>query len=110
MWSKTWLLKLNPAKCKSITFTLRTLPHLAVYTLDGHQLERCVRVRDLGVILDTKLTFADHVDVVISKANRMLGLQMRSMQVSAHAHRVQFDHAAALVALQSACAIRAGIR
>ena len=101
LWSKTWLLKLNPAKCKSITFTLRTLPHLAVYTLDGHQLERCVRVRDLGVILDTKLTFADHVDVVISKANRMLGLLMRSMQVSAHAHRVQFDHAAALVAYKA---------
>ena len=55
-------------------------------------------VRDLGVILDTKLTFADHVDATISKANRMLGLLVRSMQVSSRAHRVRFDHAAALVA------------
>ena len=49
-----------------------------MYSLDGHQLERCVRVRDLDVILDSKLTFADHVDAAISKANRMLGLLMRS--------------------------------
>ena len=59
LWSKTWRLQLNPAKCKVITFTLRSSPHIASYMLDGHQLERCVRVRDLGIILDTRLTFAD---------------------------------------------------
>ena len=101
MWSKTWLLKLNPAKCKSITFTLRRSPHHAVYSLDGHQLERCVRVRDLGVILDTKLTFADHVDAIVSKANRMLGLLMRSMQVCTSAHKVRFDHTATLAAYKA---------
>ena len=101
LWSKTWLLKLNPAKCKSITFTLRTSPHLTSYVLDGHQLERCVRVRDLGVILDSKLTFADHVDSIVSKANRMLGLLMRSMQVSTRAHRMRFDHAAVLIAYKA---------
>ena len=100
-WSKTWLLKLNPANYKSITFTLRSSSQLTVYSLDGHQLERCVRVRDLGVTLDTKLTFADHVDAAISKANRMLGLLMRSMQVSSRAHKVRFDHAAALVAYKA---------
>ena len=101
LWSKNWLLKLNPAKCKSITFTLRTSPHLTSYVLDGHQLERCTRVRDLGVILDSKLTFADHVDCIASKANRMLGLLMRSMQVSTRAHRLRFDQAAVLVAYKA---------
>ena len=101
LWSKTWLLKLNPAKCKSITFTLRSSPHLAMYALDGHQLERCASVRDLGVILDSMLTFAEHVDAAISKANRMLGLLMRSMQVSTRTHRIRFDHHAALVAYKA---------
>ena len=32
-WSKTWRLKLNPAKCKSITFTLRTSPITVSYVL-----------------------------------------------------------------------------
>ena len=101
LWSKTWLLKLNPSKCTSITFTLRTSPHLAVYTLDGIPLERCVKVRDLGVILDTKLTFADHVDATVTKANRMLGLLIRSMQVARRNHRVPFDHTAALAAFKA---------
>ena len=100
-WSKTWLLRLNPSKCKSITFTLRTSPHLAVYTLDGKPLERCVKVRDLGVILDVKLTFADHVDATVMKANRMLGLLIRSMQVARRDHRVAFDHTAALAAYKA---------
>ena len=100
-WSKTWHLKLNPAKCKSITFTLRSSPFYVSYVLDGHQLERCVRMRDLGIILDTKLTFADHIDATVSKANRMLGLLMRSMQLSTHAHRTRFDHVAVLSAYKA---------
>ena len=101
LWSKTWCLDLNPAKCKAITFTLRSSPHLVSYVLDGHQLERCVSVRDLGVILDAKLTFADHIDATISKANRMLGLLIRSMQMSTDTHRTHFDDIAALTAYKA---------
>ena len=79
-WSKLWHLKLNPAKCKTMTFTLRTSPVIFPYLLDGHVLERCSQMRDLGVILDSRLTFAHHVDEVVAKANRMLGLLIRSMQ------------------------------
>ena len=100
-WSKTWCLKLNPAKCNVITFTLRKSPHLVPYELDGHRLERCVKVRDLGVILDARLTFGDHVDATATKANRMLGLLMRSMQVSADSHRTRFDCVAALAAYKA---------
>ena len=60
-WSKTWHLKLNPVKCKTVSFTLRKAPVLRTYVLDGHPLERCEQMRDLGVVLDSKLTFADHV-------------------------------------------------
>ena len=97
LWSKTWHLKLNPAKCNVITFTLRTSLHLASYALDGHQLGR----RDLDVILDAKLTFADHVDATVAKANRTLRLLIRSMQVSAGAHRTRFDHVAVLAAYKT---------
>ena len=101
LWSKTWHLKLNPAKCKTITFTLRSSPHLNSYTLDGHQLDRCVNVRDLGVILDTKLTFADHIDATVSKSNRMLGLLMRSMQLFDRERGVPFNCVAALAAYKA---------
>ena len=37
-------------------------------------------MRDLGVILDSKLTFARHVDTVVTRARRMLGTIIRGMQ------------------------------
>ena len=97
-WSKTWHLKLNPAKCKSVTFTLRTSPIASPYFLDGQELERCTQISDLGVVLDSRLTFGAHVDACVSKANRMLGLLMRSMQVSHRARLPYFDHRAVMAA------------
>ena len=49
-WSRAWKLSLNPTKCHVISFTLRTSPVLAAYTMDGVTLERHEQVRDLGVI------------------------------------------------------------
>ena len=103
-WSRTWRLNLNPTKCNSISFTLRTSPIVHSYTIDGHTLRRCEQVRDLGVTLDTKLTFAPHVDATIAKANRMLGLIMRSMQMPTCPRRVRFNHTALL------CAFNAHVR
>jgi len=61
-------------------------------------------MRDLGVILDSKLTFAPHIDATVSKANRMLGLLMRSMQMPSVPRRARFDHGAVL------CAFNAHVR
>ena len=91
-WSATWHLKLNPAKCHTTTFSLRKLPIPATYTLDGTALQRRTETRDLGVILDSKLTFAAHIDTTIAKANRMLGLLIRSMQASRRHSRAPIDH------------------
>ena len=49
-WSRVWKLSLNPAKCHVISFTLRTSPVPAAYTMDGVTQERHEQVRDLGVI------------------------------------------------------------
>ena len=97
-WSKIWHLKLNPAKYRVITFTLRSSPITSSYFLDGHQLERCTSVRDFGVMLDSKLTFGDHVDSIMSRANRMLGLLLRSIQISPCARLPTLDHRAILYA------------
>ena len=97
-WSKTWKLNLNPSKCQTITFTLKTNPLQSSYTLDGHELTRCQEVRDLGVMLDAKLTFAQHVDVTVRKCNRMLGLLMRSVQVPRCPRPAKFNHSALLAA------------
>ena len=91
-WSAAWRLQLNPSKCHVISFSLRKSPILATYMLDGTALQRRSETRDLGVILDSKLTFATHTDVTIAKANRMLGLIIRSMQLSRQHHRANLHH------------------
>ena len=41
-------------------------------------------MRDLGVLIDEKLTFAEHVDAVVRRANRALGLLVRTFQTGKH--------------------------
>jgi len=55
-------------------------PIVTNYFVGSTALEYVDILRDLGVILDTKLTFRPHIDNSIKKANRALGLLFRSFQ------------------------------
>ena len=79
-WSACWGLSLNPAKCKSFTITLRRAPLQITYNIRGTVLEHVDQIPDLGIIIDSKLTFAQHVDHAVTRDNRALGLLMRSFQ------------------------------
>ena len=79
-WSADWKLNLNASKCFAFTASLRTSPVQHPYSIDGSVLKRVTEVRDLGVILDTKLTFSAHINQTVSKANRALGILIRSFQ------------------------------
>jgi hypothetical protein len=43
------------------------------YSLNGQNLDKVSVIRDLGVLMDSILTFSEHVDVIVSKARQMLG-------------------------------------
>ena len=79
-WSQLWKLQLNPSKCKSFTITLKRKPVLSTYKIQNDVLENVSSIRDLGIWLDSKLTFAEHIEKIVSKANRMLGVTIRSLQ------------------------------
>ena len=66
----------------TIAFTLRKQPVQSDYVVHGVTLERVSVMRDLGVLLDSKLTFGPHVDGVVRCANRALGLYLRSLQTT----------------------------
>ena len=73
-WADTWLLKFHPEKCKILTVgKLENIQRAYPYRLMEVQLEK-----DLGIIIDTDLTFDVHVSEKIKKANNMLGLIRRS--------------------------------
>jgi len=55
-----------------------TNPILTTYTLSGCSLDRITRVDDLGVLLDPKLKFSDHISSIVNKARGVLGFIKRS--------------------------------
>ena len=93
-----WLaqLKLNPQKCHSFTITLKQAPIRHTYFINTTLLRHVAEVRDLGIILDSKLTFSAHVSSVVTKANRSLGLLIRSFQTGFP--KQKFDKKALLTA------------
>ena len=75
-WSDKWQLQFNIGKCKSL--------HLGHnnkrddYFMRVGILEKVEVEKDLGVHVDEKLSFKQHIEYEISKANQILGLIRRS--------------------------------
>ena len=76
-WCNKSLLQLNVKKCNSIEFSRKIHTHSSEILLGNQRVEKCKIVRDLGVILDSKLTFIEHYNTIINKANSMLGFIKR---------------------------------
>lgn len=68
---------LNPEKCQVITFSRKQSPITFCYRLGDTLVERVSHVKDLGVILDSKMTFKQHISFITAKASRQLGLVIR---------------------------------
>ena len=76
--SGSWNLRLNPEKCVGMrfgSFDMATQPH---YTITGVPLTFHVKYKDLGVIVDPKLRFHDHVDFVVGRTSSMINNLLRS--------------------------------
>lgn len=70
-------LALNTQKSRMMSFTRKKLPIVAQYSIDGEEVVRVTEMRDLGVTMDSKLSFDVHVDNVVKKAAKMMGFVMR---------------------------------
>ena len=83
-WSEDWLLGFHPQKCA--VMRLGNAPEEHKYTMTTtingqdvrHELAETEAEKDLGVIVDRKLTFKNHVAQSTAKANRTLGVVRRS--------------------------------
>jgi hypothetical protein len=70
-------LELNVGKCKSITFSRVRHPIEFSYMLGGIILGRVDSINDLGVIMDSRMSFTGHIDVTVGRALTMLGFVKR---------------------------------
>ena len=72
-WCSMNLLTISIHKCNVISFHRKKSPIIYDYSISNQALLRVDHIRDLGVTLDSALTFRLHYDNIIIKANRQLG-------------------------------------
>ena len=62
-------MEFNPSRCHMLRVTLKHKPVEASYTIHGLTLELVESAKYLGVTIDSKLNFNNHIDSVAKKAN-----------------------------------------
>ena len=81
-WTKIWKLDFNVSKCKVLHLGVSNneynykMEHLNEITL----LQSATEEKDLGVIIDNKLQFDQHIGSIVRKSNIVLGLMKRNFK------------------------------
>ena len=74
-WSKKWLLKFHPDKCACMGIGYSPKEEIYTsYNMNGHCLKIINSEKDLGVLFDNNLKFDMHINSIINRANRILGI------------------------------------
>ena len=77
-WSRIWGMEFNVKKCKVLRVArIRSIEDKDYY-LGGTKLDRVDVEKDLGVLVSHNLSCNNHVDLISSKAQRMLNLLYRT--------------------------------
>ena len=83
MWSQLWGFKISTLKTKAIIFSRRkiNIGSLQKLTLFGRDIEFSDQITFLGMTLDKKLTWGEHIKKMIEKYNKDLNLMRLTYQV-----------------------------
>ena len=77
-WSIRNAMAFNVKKCKVMRLSRKRQPLVSSYFLDDSLLEEVKEFKDLGVTTTDNFNWNSHIDIIVSKANRMLGLIKRT--------------------------------
>ena len=81
-WSNTWLLKFHPDKCVNmrISTSRNNQTEKYKYTLGNSELKYVDKVKDLGVVVDSKLKYDQHMSAKVNTANSIMGTIKRTFK------------------------------
>ena len=78
-WTHDWLLSFHSGKCHVITLGKHeNIPLAYRYTISGEEIEHVFNEKDLGVYIDSDLSFIEHITTKVRVANAILGQTRRS--------------------------------
>ena len=79
-WEQAWSMQFNADKCKVIRITNKRKITEGTYSIHGYNLELVKTAKYLGVILDDKLTFKQHITTTAAKAQNCRHFLQRNLQ------------------------------
>ena len=78
-WSKLWGMKFNAEKCIQMTVTNKRKSFSYQYQLNEEKLSKENKIKYLGIIIDNKLNFKEHIQDKSKKATTVLNMLKRNL-------------------------------
>jgi low affinity Fe/Cu permease len=85
-WSTEWQLPINIAKCSVLTINMSETLTARDYYLGGSPLIKSTSVMDLGISINSNLSFQSHISSIISRARQRVGILFRGF----HTRQISF--------------------
>ena len=79
-WSDKWLFKFHPEKCKHMKISKSKNKETNTYKLLGQYIETVTQEKDIGVIIDSELTFENHLCEKVKKATSIFAAMRRTFK------------------------------
>ena len=81
-WAKKWQMNFNPSKCECLRISNKSnLPNLT-YHIDYTNIQQVEHAKHLGVTIDQKLNWHEHINNVVKKGNSVLGFLRRNLSTT----------------------------
>ena len=79
IWESDWLMKFHPEKCEVLQVGLKKVKLPSIYKIHDKALNSVSSAKYLGVQVNSKLDWNDHINMIIKKANSTLAFLRRNL-------------------------------